>query len=317
MTYATEPLISVITPSLNHARFLRETIESVAMQKSVTFEHIIIDGGSTDDTLKILKDYSHVTWVSEPDAHIVEAYEKGFRMARGKYVIQCCVSDGFLDQYWFSKCAAALEKDDEISLVWGFPQSMSEDGNLLNVSFQDFFVDPPPQKRELFPFWLATGLPLPEGNYCVRREVVLKWFPGSASTDWFRICPHLGFMYNFFTQGYSAYFISAVANYGRTHQDQRSRRLIDVEKPAQMAYKRAIRQYRRHLLHQRTVHYFRDGYSRICGRLEPTELWSLRRAIWRHSILRSRILRLDPCTLVHKVLTRYVSMQKERHLRAL
>lgn len=305
MSGAIEPLISVVTPSLNHARFLRETIESVAAQKGVPFEHIVVDGGSTDGTLNILKEYSHLTWVSEPDDHVIEAYAKGFRLARGKYVVQCCVSDGFLDPYWFRKCAEVLEKDDEVSLVWGFAQEMSEDGNLLNVSFQDFFVDPPPQKRNLFPFWLATGMPLPEGNYCVRRGVLAKCFPGDDSQGWCRTCPHLGLMFNFFTQGYSAYFIQAVANYGRTHHDQRSRRLISIEKPAQMAYRNAIRQYLQDVLIRKRVHYFRDGHSRIVGSLEPHDLWPLRRAIWRHRILRSRLLRLDPCTIFHKVVSRY------------
>lgn len=313
MPEATEPLISVVTPSFNHARFLRATIESIAAQRSIDFEHIVIDGGSTDGSLDILRSCSGVVWVSEPDEHVVEAYEKGFRMARGKYVIQCCVSDGFLDPYWFRKCADVLEKDSEVSLVWGVPQMMSEDGNLLNVSFQDFFLTPPPQKRDLFPFWLATGFPLPEGNYCVRREVLLQWFPDRNSSDWWRTCPHLGFMYNFFTQGYSAYFIPAVANYGRAHHDQRSRRLRDIEGPAQKAYRAAVQGYRRRVLKRKAVHCFRDGSSRLVGRIEFDELWPLRRAIWRHRILRAKILHQSPFSLSRKLLARIGRRREEPH----
>jgi hypothetical protein len=103
-------------------------------------------------------------------------------MVRGQYVIQCCVSDGFLDRNWFRKCVDVLEKDDEVSLVWGFGQTMSEEGGLLNVCFQEFFADPPPQKQECLANWLATGFPLPEGNYCVRLVRCQRLEEGTVRT---------------------------------------------------------------------------------------------------------------------------------------
>ena len=180
-----QPTISVVTPSLNHGRFLRQTIESVAAQTFRNFEHIVVDGGSTDGTVEILKEFPHLRWISERDDHVVEAYQKALFMARGQYIIQCCVSDGFLDPNWFRKCVDVLEKDDEVSLVWGFAQTMSEEGDLLNVSFQEFFNDPPPQKQEFLAYWLATGFPLTEGNYCVRSGVIKKWFPDEHSEGLF------------------------------------------------------------------------------------------------------------------------------------
>lgn len=297
----TDPVISIVTPSLNHGRFLRQTIESVAAQTFRSFEHIVVDGGSTDDTVKILSEFPHIRWVSEREEHIVEAYAKGFAMARGRYIIQCCVSDGFLDPNWFRKCVEILEKDDEVSLVWGFAQTMSEDGDLLNVCFQDFFTDPPPQKQDFLAYWLVSGFPLPEGNYCVRNEVLRSWFPDARSTDWFRTCPHLGFMYRFFTQGYSPYFIPVVANFGRFHHDQRSRRLSHVEKPAETAYSKAVKEYCGSVLRGRTAHHFRDGTSQVIGQIQSHQLHALRRKMWRHRLLRSPLLRLDPYTLVTKL----------------
>lgn len=297
----TQPMISVVTPSLNHGRFLRQTIETVASQTFRNFEHIIVDGGSTDGTIKILKGFPHVRWVSEPDHHIIDAYQKALAMARGRYIIQCCVSDGFLDPNWFRKCVEVLEKDDEVSLVWGFAQTMSEDGDLLNVSFQEFFADPPPQKQDCFAFWLASGFALPEGNYCVRSEVIRKWFPDAQSSDWFRTCPHLGFMYKFFTQGYCPYFIPVVANFGRRHHDQRSQRLKNVEKPGQIAYLKAVKEYGKSILRGRVVHRFRNGTSQMIGQIRPQQFLGLRKQMWRHRLLRSRLFRRDPYTLVLKL----------------
>lgn len=299
-----EPVISVVTPSLNHGRFLRQTIESVAAQTFRNFEHIVVDGESTDGTVEILKEFPHLRWVSERDEHIVEAYAKGFAMARGRYIVQCCVSDGFLDPNWFRKCVDVLEKDDEVSLVWGFAQNMSEEGDLLNVSFQEFFADPPPQKRDCLALWLVSGFPLPEGNYCVRREVIRSRFPDARSNGWWRTCPHLGFMYRFFTEGYSPYFIPVVANFGRSHHDQRSRRLSAVEKPAEAAYRKAVKEYGKSVLRGSTVHRFRDGTSQVIGQIQPHERHSLRKKMWRHRLLRSPLLRIDPYTLVVKLKAR-------------
>jgi len=92
----TEPVVSVITPSLNHSKFLRATIESVAAQTYRNFEHVVIDGGSSDGTVEILKEYPHLKWISEPDNSVLDAYQKALRLARRRYIIQCCVSDKFL-----------------------------------------------------------------------------------------------------------------------------------------------------------------------------------------------------------------------------
>lgn len=295
-----QPKISVITPSLNHGRFLRETIESVAGQSYRNFEHIVIDGGSADETVDILKQYPHIRWISEKDNHVTEAYQKGLAMARGEYIIQCCVSDGFLDRHWFRKCVAILDSDVEIALVWGFSQYMSEEGDLLNVAFQEFFADPPPQKQEFLSLWMANGFCFPEGNYCVRGEIIRRFFPDDQSEKYFQIHPHLGFMYRFMTQGYLPVFLPMVANFGRTHHDQRGQRLKDVEKPAQQAYLRRIREYRDDLFGGRLRHHFRDGRSHVIGAIGKRELFSWRQKTWRHRILRSRLLRLDPYALAVK-----------------
>lgn len=80
------PLISIITPSLNQGMYIEENIKSVIDQKYPNFEHIIIDGGSTDGTIDILKKYNHLVWVSEKDGGQSEAINKGFKRARGEII---------------------------------------------------------------------------------------------------------------------------------------------------------------------------------------------------------------------------------------
>lgn len=77
-------LVSIVTPSLNQARYLREAIESVRAQTYSRIEHIVVDGGSTDGTVEILGEGEGHRWVSERDRGQSHALNKGYAMARGE-----------------------------------------------------------------------------------------------------------------------------------------------------------------------------------------------------------------------------------------
>jgi len=80
------PKISIITPSFNSVRTIRETIKSVQNQNYPSLEHIVVDGGSTDGTVDILKEYPHLHWVSEKDEGHYHAMNKGIEKATGEIV---------------------------------------------------------------------------------------------------------------------------------------------------------------------------------------------------------------------------------------
>jgi glycosyltransferase involved in cell wall biosynthesis len=115
---ATRPLISIVTPCLNRARFVARAVESVLSQGYPRFEHILTDGGSTDGTLEVLGRYPHLRVVSEPDRSLYDAVNKGIRLARGDVI-------GFLntDDYYapdvFGRVAAAFASDPELDAVSG------------------------------------------------------------------------------------------------------------------------------------------------------------------------------------------------------
>ncbi|MBF0336980.1 MAG: glycosyltransferase [Nitrospirae bacterium] len=80
------PRISVITPTLNQGRYIEHTIQSVIAQGYPNFEHIVIDGGSTDDTLDILRKYPHLIWISEKDNGQADALNKGVARSSGDII---------------------------------------------------------------------------------------------------------------------------------------------------------------------------------------------------------------------------------------
>jgi glycosyltransferase involved in cell wall biosynthesis len=83
------PLISIITVVYNGAKYLERTIKSVIKQVHKNFEYIIIDGGSTDETINILKRYEHNInkYISEPDNGLYDGMNKGLLIAKGNYVM--------------------------------------------------------------------------------------------------------------------------------------------------------------------------------------------------------------------------------------
>lgn len=89
------PKISVITPSFNSIHTIRETIESVRAQHYPNLEHIVMDGGSKDGTVELLKEYPHLQWVSEKDEGHYHAMNKGIEASTGE-VIQILNSDDCL-----------------------------------------------------------------------------------------------------------------------------------------------------------------------------------------------------------------------------
>ena len=115
-----KPLISIITPVLNDARFMEQTIKSVINQDYKNIEYIIIDGGSTDGTLDIIKKYADKIdlWVSEPDKGIYDAQNKGVFKAKGKYFAVLNSGDYYAGKDVVSKVAAGIIDDPKVDYIY-------------------------------------------------------------------------------------------------------------------------------------------------------------------------------------------------------
>lgn len=163
-------MISIITATFNSAKTLKDTIQSVLRQTNKDFEYLIIDGGSTDETIDIVKSYEsefsgRLKWVSEKDEGIYDAMNKGIKMASGD-VVGILNSDDYFTSNDILQTVADAFKCQEMDAIYGDIHFI-RDGN--------------PQKcvryyssRMFRPFWLRFGfMPAHPSFYC-KREVFEK-----------------------------------------------------------------------------------------------------------------------------------------------
>jgi glycosyltransferase involved in cell wall biosynthesis len=125
------PTFSLVTPSLNQGRFLRETLESALGQGYPALELHVQDGGSTDGTLAVLDEYrGRVTWASEPDGGQADAINRGLARAGGE-VLGYLNSDDLLLPGALEAVGAAFAADPRLRLVYGRAVYVDESGKRL------------------------------------------------------------------------------------------------------------------------------------------------------------------------------------------
>jgi glycosyltransferase involved in cell wall biosynthesis len=123
------PRVSIVTPSYQQGPFIEETIRSVLLQGYPNLEYIVIDGGSTDETVAILRKYEKwiAYWVSEPDKGQSDAINKGFAKARGD-LFGWLNSDDVYERCAIPIIAKYFTKDGGCSLVYGNGWYVDEQG---------------------------------------------------------------------------------------------------------------------------------------------------------------------------------------------
>jgi glycosyltransferase involved in cell wall biosynthesis len=129
---AAEPLVSIVTPSLNQARFLEATIQSVLSQDYPRIEYFIADGGSTDGSLDIIRKYAPRLsgWVSEKDRGQTDAINKGFARASGN-ILAWLNSDDTYAPGAVMAAVRAFEASPDSGLIYGDANYMDDGGRII------------------------------------------------------------------------------------------------------------------------------------------------------------------------------------------
>jgi glycosyltransferase involved in cell wall biosynthesis len=132
------PLVTIVTPSFNQAKYLERTIQSVLNQNYPSLEYILIDGGSTDGSLDIIQQYAHASslphqlnwWVSEPDQGQTDALNKGFARAKGQILAWLNSDDTYLP-HAVAEAVAALQNNPEVGMVYGDANLIDEEDRVI------------------------------------------------------------------------------------------------------------------------------------------------------------------------------------------
>ncbi|NMG19079.1 glycosyltransferase family 2 protein [Brasilonema bromeliae] len=128
------PKITVVTPSYNQAPFLKMTLESILNQDYPNLEYIVIDGGSTDGSVDILRQYDKqlTYWVSEPDQGQTDALNKGFLRATGDILCWLC-SDDLFESWTLKEVAQFFQDNPQARVVYGDSTWIDVEGQPLRI----------------------------------------------------------------------------------------------------------------------------------------------------------------------------------------
>ena len=130
------PKISIITPSYNQGSYIEKTISSVLNQNYPNLEYIIIDGGSTDETIDIIKKYENkiTYWISEQDKGQSDAINKGVKIATGD-VINWLNSDDYIEDNVLFKVGSEF-KNSNVDVLCGYSELITNAGTILKRTSQ-------------------------------------------------------------------------------------------------------------------------------------------------------------------------------------
>jgi glycosyltransferase involved in cell wall biosynthesis len=203
-------LLSIVTPCLNRASTIREAIESAMHQDYTPVEHVVMDGGSTDGTLEILKNYPHLRVISEPDRNLFDALNKGISHARGEIIGQLNTDDLY-EPNIFKTVMQYFETHPEIDALVGGADVFEEDGTGTRKLLVTY---PAPQLKDAFEC-VTTGVPL--FNAWFFRKTVFEKLGGYDIQ--FRLTADRNLLIHFFLQGGRWARMDGVYYHYRKHLD--------------------------------------------------------------------------------------------------
>jgi glycosyltransferase involved in cell wall biosynthesis len=187
-----EPLVSVITVVFNNKEHLEQTIQSVVNQTYDNVEYIIVDGGSTDGTLSIIKKYEESIdyWVSEPDKGLYDAMNKGLDLANGDWINYMNSGDAFYESNTIQRIINSEYKDAD--LIYG--------NHIVEYDFGFSRIVKPKDLKQLW-----KGMVFSHQSLFAKKEVLRqnKFKIKNSVADY-------GFILDCFTGGRKFYYINSV-----------------------------------------------------------------------------------------------------------
>jgi glycosyltransferase involved in cell wall biosynthesis len=272
----TLPLASVVIVNLNQGHYLRDCIHSVLNQTYNNIEIILQDGGSTDGSVAILKDYSQIDVVSEPDFSSGHAFAKGVKRAKGEFVFFLNSSDGFYSENWIQNAVFELRKSNDVSMVTGSVIGVDSDSTLNSYTWPSTSCNLLSPKTNFYS-WLFDGFGFTPITFGIKTEVfrycsgTVEQFSNPANPYPFDFFWY--FSEKFFSNGFISLRTSEVSSFVRIHSDRVDDSLYLARQLEQL--NEFIIRFRRRLLLGFSKYRFVDsgGMPINNGEIKKSEIW--------------------------------------------
>jgi glycosyltransferase involved in cell wall biosynthesis len=212
-------LVSIVTPSYNQAAYLEETIQSVLNQTYEDVEYIIIDGGSTDGSQEIIRQYENKLkyWQSKKDKGFADAINQGWMRAGGN-ILAYLNSDDLLERYAVQKAVQAFLDSPDADIVYGDTTMIDEKGNPLRV-----FQSEPFDIGAVFKTWFD---PIRQPSAFIRKAVMDEF--GGVDEN-YQFCADFEYWIRIAGGGARFLYIPEVLSKSREHASAKSIRQQDVQ----------------------------------------------------------------------------------------
>lgn len=212
------PRVTIVTPSFNQGQFLEETIRSVLLQSYPNLEYIIVDGGSTDDSVEIIRKYERwlTYWVSEPDRGQGSAINKGFRHSTGQ-IMGWLNSDDCLQLGAIWQIVSVFNRSPQTNLVCGYRQAI--DANSRHVRYEAYLK---PEK-----FSLSRICYVPQETVYWQRAV---WEAVGELDESYQFALDFDYWQRVLLASYRFDLLPRFISLFRLHADAKGERTLDVRK---------------------------------------------------------------------------------------
>ena len=168
------PLVSILTPSLDQGRWLPRNLESVAAQTYPEIEHIVMDGGSSDETVAVLRDAPNVHWTSELDRGQSHALNKALAASSGDIVGWLNADDAYFSHDAVECAVSALEQNADVAAIYGHAALVDGSDRLLH------YLWAPP-----FSTWLLQRFNyISQPTVFLRRAAIAEVFVDESYDSW-------------------------------------------------------------------------------------------------------------------------------------